>query len=455
MNRPVRHEPAEDRDLTRVISWFITIRWIACACVAATLLLARFVFDYSLPYLALFLTTAGLSVSNGLFSLFFIAVKQRRVAGREATLFFHVQILLDYLFLFLLVYFAGFLENPFAAFFVFHVLLTSFLFRSAIVYRYVVGLVGAIVVALLAEYFRIIPHFPLVLDTESYRSTIIPRAVGLVTAIMISAYLITSIKERIEAKGQRVAIELDRYKQLDRAKSNFILQVTHELRGPIAAVSGFHEMVLRDITGPVPEATRVVLEKADRRTENLLTIIDEMIDFAYMKSEEENRYTKSTIALGPLVEEMVRIHTPPAERKSTAISADVPESLMIPGNRDLLNIILGNLINNAIKYSPPHSSVTVTASEEGGEVHISVSDTGYGIEPDQLQRIFEEFYRTRRAREIERDGTGLGLPIVKRAVESLGGRITVYSQVDNGTTFDIYLPTSTTQGGTGEADSDH
>ena len=123
----------------------------------------------------------------------------------------------------------------------------------------------------------------------SYLSQNLPRAAGLVSLLLISAYLITSIKRRLEEKGQRIEVELDRYRNLDKIKSNFILQVTHELRGPIAAVSGYHEMLLRGIGGQCSPKTLDIVRKADHRTDNLLTIIDEMIDYAYMKSQEEVR----------------------------------------------------------------------------------------------------------------------------------------------------------------------
>ena len=84
-------------------------------------------------------------------------------------------------------------------------------------------------------------------------------------------------------------------------------------------------------------------------------------------------------------------------------------------------------------------------------MHLFVRDQGYGIEPEELDKIFEEFYRTRKARELERDGTGLGLSIIKRAVESLGGRLTVYSELNKGTTFHIFLPA----GGENEQNIDH
>jgi len=225
-------------------------------------------------------------------------------------------------------------------------------------------------------------------------------------------------------------VELNRYKELDRIKSNFILQVTHEL-----------------------------IHKTNRRTENLLQIIDEMIDYAYMKSEEEVGYTKTALNVREIIDYQLDIHSSQAIQKNIELAAECPGQLLLFSNRDLLNIILSNLINNAIKYSPGSTTITVRVDAglatagpaAAAEVHLVVADQGYGIEPEELEKIFEEFYRTRKARELERDGTGLGLSIVQRAVESLGGRLTVYSELDKGTTFHIFIPA----GGENGKDSNH
>ena len=112
---------------------------------------------------------------------------------------------------------------------------------------------------------------------------------------------------------------------------------------------------------------------------------------------------------------------------------------MVLASRDLLNIIFSNLLNNALKYSTQGTTVTINASGEDGKVHILLKDQGIGIGSEDLLNVFEEFYRTRKAREIERDGTGLGLPIVKKAIERLKGEISLYSEEGKGTTFHIYL----------------
>ncbi len=457
MLNPSKIDSSEYQDLNKVIAWFIRLRWVAVAGVLATLLVVDLRLSYALHYTVLYPLLGVLLFFNTLFTLYFTVLKKRNLTRRETMALFNVQIGCDYALLLLLAYFTGFLENPFIYFFVFHIMMTSFIFSSDVVFLYVGGLIAVLVAVFFAEYYRLIPHFALRGGSNgSYFQLYLPRALGLCSTLMISAYLITAIKDRIAEKGRRVEVELDRYKNLDKIKSNFILQVTHELRGPIAAMNGYHEMILRGITGEVPGRTTEVVTKANRRTENLLQIIDEMLDYAYMKSEEEVRYTKTQVLLKEIIDGQLEVASGPAEQKGIRLVSNCGRELRVWSSRDLLNIILANLINNAVKYSPCQSSIAVNAAAEGKEVHLMVKDEGYGIPPEEMDNIFEEFYRTRHARELERDGTGLGLPIVKRAVESLNGRITVYSEVDKGTTFHIFFPREehTDGGGDDEQDTD-
>ena len=434
-------DSSEYTDLNRVVSWFILLRWIAAVGVLLALFLVRLRLGYPLPYTLLYLLTGVLCLINLLFTLYYAVIKKRNLSRRELAVFLHVQIICDYVLLFFLIYFTGFLENPFAYFFIFHIMLTSFLFSSDVVFVYVGALIALFIGASFAEYFRVIPHY-LLSDTNDsgYFRLYLPRAIGLCSTLAISAYLITSIKRRIAEEGRRVEVELNHYKELDRIKSNFILQVTHEIRGPIAAMNGYHEMLMRGIGGKLAPRANELVHKANRRTENLLQIIDEMIDYAYMKSEEEVKYNKTTMRLREIIDYQMDIHSSQAIQKNIDLVSNCPNELQIHSNRDLLNIILSNLINNAIRYSPDSTTIAVNAGREGGEMHLFVRDQGYGIEPEELDRIFEEFYRTRKARELERDGTGLGLSIIKRAVESLGGRLIVYSELNKGTTFHIFFP---------------
>jgi signal transduction histidine kinase len=204
-------------------------------------------------------------------------------------------------------------------------------------------------------------------------------------------------------------------------------------------------MITRGITGPVGPRTLETVGKATRRTDNLLTMIDEMIDYAYMQTDKVP-FEPVRLALRNLIETNIEALAPLTSAKKIHIETKCAAELGIIASRDLGNIVLSNLLSNAVRYSPEGSTVTITAVQESADVCLEVKDHGIGMTAEEMQHIFEEFYRTRRAREIERDGTGLGLSIIKKAVETLGGRITVASQVDKGSTFHIYFPTGERRG---------
>jgi signal transduction histidine kinase len=441
MHERSKIESSTFSDLNRVIGWFLTLRWIACAGVLCSLLVIRLIFHYDLTYAILFILNALLFLANLTLTVYHVIIKGKNLSRNELRMSFNIQVCLDYILLFLLSYFTGFLENPICYYFVFHIMLTSFIFSSFIVYVYVSGLLFFLITVMVAEYFRIIPHFALSqVGSATYHDQLLIRGIGLCTTLIITAYLITSIKKRIEERGREIEIELDRYKSLDTIKSNFLLQVTHEIRGPIAALKGFHEMILKGITGENNPRTINTIRKADRRTGNLLTIVDEMIDYAYMTAEQRIKYDRAEIRIKEVVDSNIDLFSSLADEKEIGFASNCPKGLIVKTSRDLMNIILSNLISNAIRYSPPKSTVTVNAEKNDDNLHIMVKDEGIGIQADELDKIFEEFYRTRRAREIERDGTGLGLPIVQKAVESLEGKISVYSEEGMGTTFHIYFP---------------
>jgi signal transduction histidine kinase len=437
-----RLDVSEYHALNPVVRWFINLRWIAAAGVLAALTVARALTSLPLRYPTLFVLGGTLAVVNVGWYLYFHVLRRAKLSQEELAVFLLLQVVGDYVLLFLLIYFTGFLENPLAFFFVFHTLLTAFLFRDEIAYLFVGGLVAVFAATVAAEYAGLIPHHPLLptIDPAAYVRQLPLRGAGLAATVVISAYLMTTIKHRIAEKGRRVEIELDRYKTLDRVKSNFLLQVTHELRGPLAAINGYHEMIARGITGASSPRTIETIGKATRRTDNLLTMIDEMIDYAYMTGDVGPKLESAWIRVEDLISDTLDACATLIETRSIRIDTHCPPDLGIEANRDLMRIILGNLVTNALKYSPEGSTVTITAGVDRSDLCLVVRDQGIGIAAEDLDRIFEEFFRTRRARELERDGTGLGLSILKKTVEGMGGRIGVTSEVDRGSAFYVYLP---------------
>jgi signal transduction histidine kinase len=440
MTPVARIDISEYTNLNNVARWLITLRWIAAAGVFLVLCATRFAFPAVLPLPVLFTLNAALALLNSLYHVYFSAVKHRNLSKSELAVFFNLQICSDYLLLLLLLYFTGFAENPLAYFFVFHILLTAYIFSPSLVFFYVGSVVAIFAAGATAISLHLIPHYSFFLRPQSTSlGDLLPRTVGVCVTLAICGYLGTSIRKRLEEKAQRVEVELDRYKSLDRIKSNFLLQVTHELRGPLAAVKGYHEMIERGITGPVGTRTLETVGKATRRTDNLLTMIDEMIDYAYMQTDKI-RFEPARINVRDLILANIEALSVQTLAKGMRVELKCAPDLFICASRDLGTIVLSNLLSNAVRYSHEGSTVTISAVQETTEVCLEVKDHGIGMTPGEMEHIFEEFYRTRRAREIERDGTGLGLSIIKKAVETIGGRITVASQVDRGSTFHIYFP---------------
>ncbi len=434
-------ESSAFKSLKKVITWFIILRWIACIGVALVLILSYSLFSFELQYEILSITTAILIIINFSYSYYFFIYKKQYLQRREIHLFFQIQIIGDYILLLILVYFSGFIENPLIYFFAFHIIITSFLFSYKIVILYTASLVLVIGSISVLQYFHILPLYSLFTDYGNIAPIVrLVQTAGLSALLIIIAYLTTSIINKIDSRGKQFEVELNKYKSLDKIKSNFILQVTHEIRGPLAAISGFHEMILRGITGEIQDRTREIITKADRRTDNLLIIIGEMIDFAYMKSSDDSTFITKELSVRKIISENISNVTTRAEQEDVHLSVACPRHLKIKTNSDLINIILGNLLFNAIKYTEVGGNVSLIAAEKGHEIHFVVEDTGIGICDDEIEKVFDEFYRSRRARVLEKDGTGLGLSIVQKAVNALQGRIIVYSKEGKGSSFHVFLP---------------
>ncbi|MBK8915092.1 MAG: heavy metal sensor histidine kinase [Phycisphaerales bacterium] len=230
----------------------------------------------------------------------------------------------------------------------------------------------------------------------------------------------------------------------------FTADASHELRTPLTAMRSVGEVALREGgAGILPadsqagslchryrEAIASMLEEVDRLTrlvESLLQLTRADAGRAALKAE--------TLDLGQLVRETVEHLRALAEEKSQVIRMHVADGAIARVDRDTLRQALINLLDNAIKYSPPGGSIDVSVSRDGtGCVQLSVSDAGPGIPPDQQALVFDRFYRVDKARSREAGGVGLGLSIARWAVEANGGRIELESQVGRGSRFRIVLP---------------
>jgi two-component system phosphate regulon sensor histidine kinase PhoR len=231
-----------------------------------------------------------------------------------------------------------------------------------------------------------------------------------------------------EANGQRGVVvvlqDLGELQRLGRARRDFVANISHELRTPLTSIRLVVD-TLRSHGGLDAAGRDELLEKIYIETEALGQLSQELLDLAQIESGQALvRLVPERVA--DLVSTVTERLGPQAERKQLNVRVDVPADLIAWADAAQLTRALGNLVHNAIKFTPAGGGIRVAATQSDGDVVIEVADTGPGIPPDDLPRVFERFFRGDKARTG--GGTGLGLAIAKHVVEAHGGRLWVESE---------------------------
>jgi two-component system sensor histidine kinase/response regulator len=249
--------------------------------------------------------------------------------------------------------------------------------------------------------------------------------------------------QTIEEEAKELSRAKTELEKLDAMKSRFMLTVAHELRAPIAAIQGYVGLILDGYAG---EDEKEILESAYARCTELLDMLQDLLLLAHMKEKAGESKRKKTVSVAEALEEVVGLLKGEAQAKRLKLEVQIRDRPEILADEEHLKQLWTNLISNSIRYTPSGGKVVVTLEERNGQVVGTVADTGIGIAADDLPRIFEEFFRTHEAKEMEEHGTGLGLPIVKEIVESYGGTIDADSTLGEGSTFEFTLPRTTERG---------
>jgi signal transduction histidine kinase len=272
----------------------------------------------------------------------------------------------------------------------------------------------------------------------------------------ISVTLDPVISTKEELLGA-VAVFRDRTREVesDRLKTEFIGTVSHELRTPMTSIKGFTQLLTMGNLGPVNETQREFLNIIQSNAERMIAIINDLLDITKIETGSVELEIRPIHVAETLSKVLLDLQTKVHERQQT-LTLSLPAGLpLVRADAHRFNQILFNLVSNAVKYTPRGGSITIEAREVSAEavpederdglrpgryIQIDVRDTGVGIAPDDVPRIWERFYRTENPLKVEAGGTGLGLSLVKPLVRLLGGRIWVESQINVGSTFSFVLP---------------
>lgn len=267
------------------------------------------------------------------------------------------------------------------------------------------------------------------------KSSLAYAIVGILVAILIGMFYAGKLMNPVNEMEKKLMITMEENRRAENIRKEFVANVTHELKTPLTSISGFVE-TLQDGAAEDPVIRTKFLDIIAIEASRLKRLIEDILIISDIENKREVN-TDKDINVRAAIEETITAIAPIIESKGITIKTQYAYEIYLGGNEDRFKQLMMNLIENAVKYSPDESVVSIDARKTEDKVHISVKDQGIGISEENLQRIFERFYRVDASRSHKVEGTGLGLSIVKHIAALFQAEIKVDSQLGQGSTFTI------------------
>lgn len=245
-----------------------------------------------------------------------------------------------------------------------------------------------------------------------------------------------NLEKKMKERTNELVKSLREIETISKAKSDFISSVSHELRTPLTSVKGFSSLLADEKFGKLPEDAKKRLVKVDENVNKLMSIVNTLLDISRIESGKLE-VKIAPFELTKLIKDVADFLGPQIESKSLKLILDVPKNIDAYMDKSLIERVLINLINNAIKFTPDKGQIKVSCAKEADKITLAISDTGCGIKKDDLEKVFQEFYRTETTARIK--GSGLGLSLVKKIIETHKEKIWAESEIEKGTTFHFTL----------------
>jgi len=436
---------AETTTVIKQAYWLVKLRWIAIVSVGIGTYFITNVFDVTLLDLALYSIAILLALYNAtvLLLLNYLAKGKRKVRGLSVKTIIHFQISVDLLMLAFLLHFSGGIENPLSFYFIFHMIIASIslsVIESYLQATFAVLLFGLLI---LLEYLQFIPHHCLRGFTAhcSYQNELYVFGTYFIftTAMYIVVYMASHIAIRLKKAEEAYREANILLRKKDRIKDEYVLRVTHDIKGHLSAIQCCLDVVVKKLIGPLNEQQQDFLGRVDKRTRKLVSFVKALLRLTQLRLS--NTLVMEVFSLKNTINAALNTVEAKAQDKSIVLKSNINTiEDKIFGIQLSVEEAIANLLLNAIKYTPENGKVEINATMEEGYVLVEVIDTGIGIPEEGLSKVFDEFYRATNAKKTEKDGTGLGLSIVKQIIERHGGKIWVESKENCGTRFCFTLP---------------
>lgn len=429
--------------------WLIKLRWVAILVLGLGAFSAKNAMKVALPEKELYFITGVLLLYN--FILYYY-VRRLTKSGREPATktiskMIMFQIFADLFILTAILHFSGGIENPFCFFFVFHMIIGSILCKQHISYIQAAAAIFLFSLIVLLECFRIIPHYELTgfAAHELYKDfTFISGTLFVFSStLVLVVYMTNSIMEQLREQEDGLEQANKKLQEKDLIKNEYVLRVTHDIKGHLAAIESCINPVQSEMVGPLNEKQKDLIGRAYLRTHKCINFITALLKITRLnlagKLETEHFHLNRIISSA-----ITTVQNRANEKKISLSSEGAEHVINIIGEQVLIEETLTNLLFNAVRYTPSGGRIVLTLKEKPDEYLVQIKDTGIGIPEGEEEKIFEEFHRADNARKVERDGTGLGLSFAKQVIEKHGGKIWANNNPEGGSTFSFTLPKTTT-----------
>ena len=443
--------------LTRRAYWLIRLRWIAICgvlLIAGLAYLLSVDFNYigviSVSFLLMFHNTLSLYLLNRTIK----SAEKKHILKNIKNQIFQ-QIIIDIILLSVLLNFSGGIENPFYLFFLFHIIISSILLsRLRSYFVFILAFILFLSIALL-EYYQILPHNCLCVEgfygNDNYLS--IPFILSRISIFSITAFIVVYLtgsiaiklrfhEDKLSEAYKRITKSHDELKRKDAVKDEYVLRVTHDIKGHLAAIQTNLAVLVKGIAGQLDDKQLKFTTIAYNRTLKLSDFVQDLLKVTKMRLSNDVEYEK--ISMKKSIIKVIDVNKDNALAKNISLSYTYfSDKELIFGNQFSIEELISNLVLNAIKYTPNGGKVEVLVKDDSKNIIVTTKDTGVGIPKEDVDKVFEEFFRASNVKTTIKDGTGLGLSLVKQIVNRHNGNIWVESELNKGTSFIFALPIAT------------
>ncbi|MGA1979595.1 MAG: HAMP domain-containing sensor histidine kinase [Sedimentisphaerales bacterium] len=447
----------QDTRLVNRAYWLIKLRWIAIAGVVAATFFAHSIMGVSVQDIPLYCVAAVLVLHNIISLLLLKRLLKTRADDivNPIEKIINLQISVDLVMLTILLHYSGGIENPVVIYFVFHMIISSILLPAWESYLQATLAVALISLLAVSEYEGIIPHYCLqgfVACNMGHWPYVLGTVFILSTTLYMVVYMTSSISTQLRKQEEAYRQANIQLQQKDHIKDEYVVRLTHEIKGHLAAIQSCLGVLVNKFTGPLNEQQDEFAGRAYDRTRKLTKFVRALLRLTQMRLSD--KFEMDIFSLKHTISGAIDAVRTKAEDKTQTLSFDIePAAEKAFGEQFSIEETVTNLLLNSIKYTPANGTIRVNAKDNKEMVLVEIADTGIGIPQDEIDKVFDEFYRASNARKVERDGTGLGLSIAKQAIERHGGKMWAESQEGKGTKISFTLPKHSLRQGKKNSDS--